>query len=135
MQRADYVWSRALGRKPSDVDVDAIQRACAAVDWPVENVADCEQSLNFYAIEAMSSLCSALDVCRNGSVLSAAQCAEFVLNKLDRQVSNELFVQSYSQAVWSDSKWSAELTRQGKMLELLQSGRGISAEEKSLFRE
>jgi hypothetical protein len=88
----DYLWRCASGDKPVDAEVRRLEEICAAIDWGEENVADNEQVVNRYAIEALSSLCCALDTCRTGSALSAAKAAENVLNKLDFQLSDELFV-------------------------------------------
>src|SRR5205085_12701889 len=106
-----------------------LEQAYAAIDWQEENVADDEQMINRYAIEAMASLCCALDTCRTGSALSAAKAAENVINKLDLQLSDELQVNNYSEEIWSDPKWQAELERQRKMLDFLRDNHGLKFEQ------
>jgi hypothetical protein len=131
----EYLWKCASGDKPADNVVRRLEQACTAIDWAAEDIADNEQEINFYAIEAISSLCCALDTCKTGSALSATKAAENVMNKLDRQLSDELFTDSYSEAIWSDPKWKAELERQQKMLDFLQHNPGLKPEQKTLFRE
>jgi hypothetical protein len=131
----DYLWGCASGDKPVDAEVRRLEQACAEIDWGEENVTDDEQDINVYAIEAISSLCCALGTCRTGSALSAAKAAENVLNKLDFQLSDELFVDNYSEAIWSDPKWKAELERQQKMLDFLRDNPGLNPEQRTLFRD
>lgn len=131
----DHLWKCASGKKPVDTEVRRLEQACAEIDWGEENVADHEQVINRYAIEAISSLCCALETCRTGSALSAAKAAENVLNKLDLHLSDELFVDSSSKAIWSDPRWKAELERQQKMLDFLRDNPGLKPDQKTLFRE
>jgi hypothetical protein len=130
----DYLWKCASGHKPVDAELRRLEQACAAIDWSEENVANEEQVINVFAIEAIGSLCCALEACRTGSALSAAKAAENVINKLDWELSDELFVDSYSEAIWSDPKWKAELERQQKMLAFLQSQPGLTERQSRMFR-
>jgi hypothetical protein len=130
----DFLWKCASGDKPVDAEVHRLEEACAAIDWGEENVADDEQVINRHAIQAIGSLAWALDTCRTGSALSAARAAECVINKLDLQLSDELFVDSYSEAIWSDPKWKAELKSQQKMLDFLRDSPGLEPDQKTLFR-
>ena len=131
----DYLWKCASGHKPVDADISRLEQVCAAIDWGEENVAGDEELINVFAIEAIGSLCCALEACRTGSAQSAAKAAENVLNKLDWQLSNELVVDSYSEAIWSDAKWKAELERQQKMLALLQHQPALTKGQSRMFRE
>lgn len=131
----DYLWKFASGHKPVEAEASRLEQACAAIDWGEESVAAGEEVINVFAIEAIGSLCCALETCRTGSALSAAKAAENVLNKLDWQLSNELFVDSYSEAIWSDPKWKAELESQQKMLDFLGDNPSLKPEQKTLFRE
>jgi len=131
----DYLWKCASGDTPLNAEVCRLEQACGRLGWAEEDVADNEQAINFYAIEAISSLCCALDTCRTGSALSAAKAAESVINKLDRQLSEELFVDSYSEPIWLHPMWKAELEAQKKMLDFLQHNPGLKVEQKTLFRE
>jgi hypothetical protein len=131
----DYLWKCASGDKPVDTEVRRLERACGEIGWAEEDVVENEQAMNFYAIEAINSLMHALETCRTGSTLSAAKAAESVINKLDRQLSEELFVDSYSEAIWSDARWKGELERQQKMLDFLRDCPGLKPEQKMLFSE
>jgi len=129
-----YLWNCASGHKPTDTVICPLEKACAAVGWAEENVADNEQATNFYAIEAINSLMQALDTCRRGSAVSGAKAAESMINKLDRQLSDELVVDSYTDTIFSHPTMKAELERQQKMLSLLQNTPGLKGEHKTLFR-
>src|SRR5262245_5739447 len=131
----DYLWKWASGETPVDTEVPGLEQACGEVGWAEEDVADNEQVMNFYAIEAITSLCCALETCKTGSALSAAKAAESVLNKLDRQLSEELFVDSYSETIWSDPKWKAELERQARMLAFLGNQPGLTQGQTRMFRD
>jgi hypothetical protein len=131
----ECLWKCASGDAPVDTEVRRLEQACGELCWSEESVADNEQTMNFYAIEAVSSLCCAMETCRTNSALSAAKAAENVLNKLDRQLSEELFVNSYSEAIWSDPKWKRELESQEKMLNFLQGRPGLTEGQKHMFRE
>jgi hypothetical protein len=131
----DYVWKCASGHKPVDAEINRLEQVCAAIDWGEEKVAGDEELINVFAIEAIGSLCCALETCRTGSALSAAKAAENVLNKLDWQLSNELFVDSYSEAIWSEPKWKAELERHEKMLVFLRNQPGLTEAQSGMFRK
>lgn len=132
----EYLWKCASGEEPVETaEASRLEHACAEIDWGEESVAGDEELINFYAIEAISSLCCALETCRTGSALSAAQTAERVLNKLDRQLSNELNADGYSEDIWSHPEWQAELERQQKMLDFLRHNPALKPEQKTLFRE
>jgi hypothetical protein len=134
-EAVEYLWKFAWGKKPVDSEVHRLEQACGAIDWDEEMVTESEDVMNVSAIEALNSLCWALETCRTGSALSAVKAAENILNKLDWQLSCELFVHTYSEAIWSDPRWKAELASQQKMLDFLRDNPSLKTEQKTLFRE
>jgi len=131
----DRLWKSASGHEPVNAEISRLEQVCAAIDWGEDNVAGNEELINRFAIEGISSLCCALEACRTGSAQIAAKAAENVLNKLDWQLCNELLVDNYSEAIWSDPKWKAELESQQKMLDFLRDNLGLKPEQKTMFRE
>lgn len=86
MKAFDCLWVCASGETCQVAEAHRLELACAAIDWGDENVADEEQVINWFAIEAMGGLCCALNTCASGSSWSAAKAAENVLNQLDLQL-------------------------------------------------
>jgi hypothetical protein len=130
----NYLWSCASGDvEASESDVSRLEQACAKIVWSQEDVAEDQQATDIYAIEAISCLINALDACRTGSALSAAKSAECMLNKLDRQLSED-HGRSSTDAVFSDPRMRAELERQGKMLAYLQNHGALTKGQELIFR-
>ena len=66
----------------ADDEIRRLQEACAAIDWGEESVTSDEELVNAFAIEAIGSLCCALETCSTGSAVNAAKAAESVSNAL-----------------------------------------------------
>ena len=132
----DYLWGCASGNMEcSEQQIAEFEAVCGQIAWAEEVVRDDEQARNVYAIEAISSLIYALDACRTGSAASAAKAAESAINKLDRQISEELKTASYSEPIFSHPVMRRELQRHAEMLEFLQACGGFSKEQRLLFRQ
>lgn len=130
-----YLWDSAAGVHVAHPSSDQILQNCEEISWSEDDVNEDDQTMNFIAVEAVNAILHALESCASSSSVSAAKCAECVINTLDRQLSDELFVDSNTEVVYTHPTMLAELDRQGKMLEHLRNSLGLSHEQSHLFRK
>lgn len=115
----EFAWT--CGLKGADAsEIERWQIACASIQWDEAHVSDGQQLENFIAIEWISAVTYALETCMTGSAHSAAHAAERIINRLDYELSQEYEI-SYSEEVFADPRFVAELHRQCDFLEFLQS--------------
>lgn len=129
----EYLWICAMGETPSVARIDHLEKACDNVTWQEEDVADDEQTLNFYALDAFSALTYSFDTCRSNSSTSAAKTAVAVINTLDWTINAELGYDT-TELIFSTPKMQSELERQQMMVEYLRTSSGLKADQHRLFR-
>lgn len=135
MQEAILMMWRASGGEPIPVDThERVRVQCMSFFWLQVGFSDQEIVQSFSADQALNSVLLALDVCNSGSPSNAALAAECWINVLDRQLTDELQTNSYTEIIFQHPKMTSEIARQQRMLDYLEENGGLRQNEKRLFR-